>query len=199
MGTINAAMVKQLREKSGAGIMDCKEALTECDGDMEKAVEYLRKKGLATAQKRAGRSTSEGVVQSYIHMGGKIGVLVEVNCETDFVAKTDDFNEFTKNIAMHIAATSPVGISQEDVPQDVVDREMDIYRAQAREMGKPDKIVDKIAEGKLSKFFKESCLMNQAYVRDPEKTITDYLNEVIGKTGERISIKRFARFQIGES
>ena len=199
MGTINAAMVKQLREKSGAGIMDCKEALTECDGDMEKAVEYLRKKGLATAQKRAGRSTSEGVVQSYIHMGGKIGVLVEVNCETDFVAKTDDFNEFTKNIAMHIAATSPVGISQEDVPQDVVDREMDIYRAQAREMGKPDKIVDKIAEGKLSKFFKESCLMNQAYVRDPDKTITDYLNEVIGKTGERISIKRFARFQIGES
>jgi elongation factor Ts len=179
--------------------MDCKEALTECDGDMEKSVEYLRKKGLATAQKRAGRSTSEGVVQAYIHMGGKIGVLVEVNCETDFVAKTDDFQEFAKNIAMHIAATSPVGISQEDVPQDVVDREMDIYRAQAREMGKPDKIVDKIAEGKLSKFFKESCLMNQAYVRDPDMTITDYLNEVIAKTGERISIKRFARFQIGAS
>jgi len=199
MGTINAAMVKQLREKSGAGIMDCKEALTECDGDMEKAVEYLRKKGLATAQKRAGRSTSEGVVQAYIHMGGKIGVMVEVNCETDFVAKTDDFQEFAKNIAMHIAATSPVGISQEDVPQEVVDREMDIYRAQAKEMGKPDNIIDKIAEGKLSKFYKESCLMNQAYVRDPDLTITDYLNEVIGKTGERISIKRFARFQIGES
>ena len=199
MGAINAAMVKQLREKSGAGIMDCKEALTECDGDLEKAVEFLRKKGLATAQKRAGRSTSEGVVQAYIHMGGKIGVLVEVNCETDFVAKTDDFQEFAKNIAMHIAATSPVGISQEDVPQDVVDREMDIYRAQALEMGKPEKIVDKIAEGKLSKFFKESCLMNQAYVRDPDMTITDYLNEVIAKTGERISIKRFARFQIGAS
>ncbi len=199
MGTINAAMVKQLREKSGAGIMDCKEALTECDGDMDKAVEYLRKKGLATAQKRAGRSTSEGVVQAYIHMGGKIGVLVEVNCETDFVAKTDDFQEFTKNIAMHIAATSPVGLSQEDVPQEIVDREMDIYRAQAKEMGKPDKIIDKIAEGKLSKFFKESCLMNQAYVRDPDLTITDYLNEVIAKTGERISIKRFVRFQIGES
>ena len=199
MGAINAAMVKQLREKSGAGIMDCKEALTECDGDMDKSIEFLRKKGLATAQKRAGRSTSEGVVQSYIHMGGKIGVMVEVNCETDFVAKTDDFKDFAKNVAMHIAATSPVGISQEDVPQEVVDREMDIYRAQAREMGKPDKIIDKIAEGKLSKFYKESCLMNQAYVRDPEKTITDYLNEVIAKTGESISIKRFARYQIGES
>jgi len=199
MGAINAAMVKQLREKSGAGIMDCKEALTECDGDMDKSIEFLRKKGLATAQKRAGRSTSEGVVQAYIHMGGKIGVMVEVNCETDFVAKTDDFKDFAKNVAMHIAATSPVGISQEDVPQEVVDREMDIYRAQAREMGKPDKIIDKIAEGKLSKFYKESCLMNQAYVRDPEKTITDYLNEVIAKTGESISIKRFARYQIGES
>lgn len=199
MGTINAAMVKQLREKSGAGIMDCKEALTECDGDMDKAVEYLRKKGLATAQKRAGRSTSEGIVQAYIHMGGKIGVMVEVNCETDFVAKTDDFQEFAKNIAMHIAATSPVSITQEDVPQDVVDREMEIYRAQAKEMGKPEKIIDKIAEGKLSKFFKESCLMNQAYVRDPDLTITDYLNEVIGRTGEKITIKRFARFQIGES
>jgi len=199
MGTISAAMVKQLREKSGAGIMDCKEALKECDGDMDKAVEYLRKKGLATAQKRAGRSTSEGVVQAYIHMGGKIGVMVEVNCETDFVAKTDDFQEFAKNIAMHIAATSPVGISQEDVPQEVVDREMDIYRAQAKELGKPDKIIDKIAEGKLGKFFKESCLMNQAYVRDPDLTITDYLNEVIGKTGEKISIKRFARFQIGDA
>jgi elongation factor Ts len=199
MGAINAAMVKQLREKSGAGIMDCKEALTECNGDMDKSIEFLRKKGLATAQKRAGRSTSEGVVQAYIHMGGKIGVMVEVNCETDFVAKTDDFKDFAKNVAMHIAATSPVGISQEDVPQEVVDREMDIYRAQAKEMGKPDKIIDKIAEGKLSKFYKESCLMNQAYVRDPDKTITDYLNEVIAKTGERISIKRFARYQIGES
>ena len=199
MGAINAAMVKQLREKSGAGIMDCKEALTECNGDMDKSIEFLRKKGLATAQKRAGRSTSEGVVQAYIHMGGKIGVMVEVNCETDFVAKSDDFKDFAKNIAMHIAAPSPVGISQEDVPQEVVDREMDITRAQAKEMGKPDKIIDKIAEGKLSKFYKESCLMNQAYVRDPDKTISDYLNEVIAKTGEKISIKRFARYQIGES
>jgi len=199
MTTISAAMVKQLREKSGAGIMDCKQALAECDADIEKAVDFLRKKGLATAKKRAGRATMEGAVQSYIHMGGKIGVLVEVNCETDFVAKTDDFIEFVKNIAMHIAAANPVGIVEEDVSQDVIEREKEIYRAQALEMGKPEKMIDKIAEGKLNKFYKESCLMNQAYVRDPNITITDYLNDVIAKTGEKMTIKRFARFQIGES
>ena len=198
MTTISAGMVKQLREKSGAGIMDCKQALAECEGDIEKAVDFLRKKGLATAKKRAGRATMEGAVQSYIHMGGKIGVLVEVNCETDFVAKTDDFLAFVKNIAMHVAATSPVGIVEEDVPLDVIDREKEIYRAQALEMGKPEKMVDKIADGKLNKFFKESCLMNQAYVKDPNMTITDYLNDVIAKTGEKITIKRFARFQVGE-
>ncbi len=198
MTTISAGMVKQLREKSGAGIMDCKQALSECEGDIEKAVDFLRKKGLATAKKRAGRATMEGAVQSYIHMGGKIGVLVEVNCETDFVAKTDDFLAFVKNIAMHVAATNPVGIVEEDVPQDVIDREKEIYRAQALEMGKPEKMVDKIADGKLNKFFKESCLMNQAYVKDPNMTITDYLNDVIAKTGEKITIKRFARFQVGE-
>lgn len=190
-------MVKELREKSGAGMMDCKAALSECDGDMEKAIDFLRKKGIATATKRAGRATSEGTVQSYIHMGGKIGVLVEVNCETDFVAKTDDFCEFARNIAMHIAATSPVGITPEDVPQAVVDREREIYRAQVIEMGKPEQMVEKIAEGKLNKFFKESCLMNQQYVKEPDKTIADYLNEVIAKTGEKITIKQFARFQIG--
>jgi elongation factor Ts len=190
-------MVKELREKSGAGMMDCKAALTECDGDMEKAVDYLRKKGIATAAKRAGRATSEGTVQSYIHMGGKIGVMVEVNCETDFVAKTDDFKEFAKNIAMHVAATNPVGIVPEDVPQEVIDREREIYKAQVLEMGKPENMVEKIAEGKLNKFFKESCLMNQQYVKEPDKTIADYLNEVIAKTGEKITIKRFARFQIG--
>lgn len=178
--------------------MDCKQALAECEGDIEKAVDFLRKKGLATAKKRAGRATMEGAVQSYIHMGGKIGVLVEVNCETDFVAKTDDFLAFVKNIAMHVAATNPVGIVEEDVPQDVIDREKEIYRAQALEMGKPEKMVDKIADGKLNKFFKESCLMNQAYVKDPNMTITDYLNDVIAKTGEKITIKRFARFQVGE-
>jgi len=199
MTEISAAMVKQLREKSGAGIMDCKQALSECEGDIEKASDFLRKKGLATAKKRAGRATMQGTVQSYIHMGGKIGVLVEVNCETDFVAKTDDFLAFVKNIAMHVAASNPVGIVEEDVPQDVIDKEKEIYRAQALEMGKPEKMIDKIAEGKLGKFFKESCLMNQAYVKDPNITITDYLNDVIAKTGEKITIKRFARFQIGES
>ncbi len=197
MADISAAMVKELREKSGAGIMDCKEALAECDGDMEKAVDFLRKKGLATAAKRAGRATSEGTIQSYIHMGGKIGVMVEVNCETDFVAKTDDFVEFAKNLAMHIAATGPVGIVAEDVPEAIINREKEIYRDQALEMGKPEKMIDKIVEGKLNKFYKESCLMNQQYVKDPDKTISDYLNEVIAKTGEKIAIKRFARFQVG--
>ena len=177
--------------------MDCKAALTECDGDLEKAVDFLRKKGIATAAKRAGRATSEGTVQSYIHMGGKIGVMVEINCETDFVAKTDDFKEFAKNIAMHVAATNPVGIAPEDVPQEVVDREREIYKAQVIEMGKPEQMVEKIAEGKLNKFFKENCLMNQQYVKEPDKSIADYLNEVIAKTGEKITIKRFARFQIG--
>lgn len=198
MSEISAAMVKQLREKSGAGIMDCKHALAESSGDIEKAIEYLRKKGLATAQKRAGRATKEGAVQAYIHMGGKIGVLVEVNCETDFVAKTDDFTAFVKNIAMHVAAANPVGILPEDVPAQVIEKEKEIYRAQALEMGKPEKMVDKIAEGKLSKFFKESCLMNQAYVRDPNMTIQDYMNDVIAKTGEKINIRRFARFQVGD-
>jgi elongation factor Ts len=198
MATISAETVKQLREKTGAGIMDCKEALAQGNGDMEKAVEFLRKKGLATAQKRAGRTLSEGMIASYIHLGGKIGVMVEVNCETDFVAKTDDFKDFAKNIAMHIAATNPLGIKPEDVPQSVIDKEKEIYRAQALETGKPEKMLDKIAEGKLVKFFKESCLMNQAYVKAPEKTIADYLNEVIAKTGENITIKRFVRFQLGE-
>jgi elongation factor Ts len=197
MPEITATMVKQLREKSGAGIMDCKVALKECDGDMEKASDFLRKKGLATAAKRAGRATQEGTIQSYIHMGGKIGVLVEVNCETDFVAKTPAFTEFVRNIAMHIAAANPVSITAEDVPRAIIEKEMEIYRAQVLEMGKPEKMVEKIAEGKLNKFFKECCLLNQQYVREPDKTIADYLNEVIAKTGEKIAVKRFARFQIG--
>ena len=197
MADISATMVKELREKTGAGIMDCKEALAECQGDMEKAVDFLRKKGLATAAKRAGRATSEGTIQSYIHMGGKIGVMVEVDCETDFVAKTDDFIEFARNLAMHIAATSPVGITSDDVSADIIDRERAIYRDQALEMGKPEKMIDKIIDGKMNKFFKDSCLMNQQYVKDPDKSIADYLNEVIAKTGEKITIKRFARFQVG--
>jgi elongation factor Ts len=197
MTTISAAMVKELRERSGAGIMDCKEALKESNGDMEKAADYLRKKGLATALKRAGREASEGVVQSYIHMGGKIGVLVEVNCETDFVAKTPDFQEFAKNIAMHIAAASPLGVVPEDISADVLEREKEIYRAQAREMGKPENMLEKIIDGKMNKFYKDSCLLNQMYVRDTTLTIADVINDMIAKTGEKITIKRFARFQIG--
>ena len=197
MGDISAAMVKQLREKTGAGIMDCKEALSECDADVDKAIDFLRKKGLATAQKRAGRAMSEGLVESYIHMGGKIGVLVEINCETDFVAKTDDFKAFVKNIAMHIAATNPVGIVPEDISDDVISKEREIYLAQAAEMGKPEKVAEKIVQGKIDKFIKDACLMNQAYVKEPGKSITDYLNEVIAKTGENITVRRFARFQLG--
>lgn len=199
MASISAGMVKELREKTGAGIMDCKEALTNTDGDMEKAVEFLRKKGLATAAKRAGRAMSEGAIQSYIHMGGKLGVMVEVNCETDFVAKNDDFQEFARNIAMHIAATNPLGIQPEDIPEEVINKEKEIYRAQALELGKPENIVDKIADGKLNKFIKDNCLMNQPYVRDPEKSVSDLLNELIAKIGENITISRFVRFQVGES
>ncbi len=199
MATISADLVKQLREKTGAGIMDCKAALTENNGDMEKAVEYLRKKGLATAAKRAGRAVSEGTIQSYIHMGGKLGVMVEVGCETDFVAKNEEFQEFARNIAMHIAASNPLGITAEDIPQEVLDKELEIYKAQAKETGKPDNILDKIAQGKLQKFIKESSLVDQPYVRNPDITIADLLNELIAKIGENISIKRFARFQVGES
>ena len=198
MANISAALVKQLREKTGAGMMDCKNALSEVNGDIEKAIEFLRKKGLATAQKRAGRALSEGTIQSYIHMNGKLGVLVEVNCETDFVAKNEDFLAFAKNIAMHIAASNPLGITAEDVPEDVIETEKEIYRAQALEMGKPENVIDKIIEGKLKKFYEESCLLNQPYVRDTDMSISDLLNELIAKIGENISIKRFVRYQIGE-
>ena len=198
MVTISADLVKQLREKTGAGIMDCKSALADNSGDMEKAVEHLRKKGLATAAKRAGRAVSEGTIQSYIHMGGKLGVMVEVGCETDFVAKNEDFQEFARNIAMHIAASNPLGIVSEDIPQETIDKEREIYKAQAKETGKPDNILEKIAQGKLQKFIKENCLMDQPYVRNPDITVADLLNELISKIGENITIKRFARFQVGE-
>ncbi|MFO8049443.1 MAG: translation elongation factor Ts [Desulfosudaceae bacterium] len=198
MGTISAGMVKELREKTGAGMMDCKEALTECNGDIEKSVDFLRTKGLAKAAKRSGRETAEGLVESYIHMGGKIGVLVEVNCESDFVAKTDDFKEFAKNIAMHIAASSPAGIEPEDVPAELVERERAVYREQVLEMGKPENMVDKIVEGKIKKFYKEACLMDQAYVKDPGISVRDYTNETVAKIGEVIRIKRFTRYQLGE-
>jgi elongation factor Ts len=190
-------MIKDLRTRTNAGIMDCKGALKEADGDMEKAVDFLRKKGLATALKRAGREASEGLVQSYIHTGGKIGVLVEINCETDFVAKTEDFQTFVKNMAMHVAAAKPLGIQREDVPEDVVQREENIYRAQALETGKPENIVDKIVQGKMEKFFRESCLLEQQYIRDPDITVQDLIHDMIAKAGEKIAVRRFVRYQLG--
>ena len=194
---IASELVKELREQTGVGIMACKNALQEANGDITQAVDLLRKKGIAKAQKREGRSASEGQVQAYIHMGGKIGVLVEVNCETDFSAKTEDFSNFVKNLAMHIAATNPMAIAEEGLPEDIVEREKEIYRAQALESGKPEKVVDKIVDGKMKKFISEVCLLKQEYVRDPDLTIEDLLNELKVKTGENIIIRRFARFQLG--
>jgi elongation factor Ts len=195
---ITPELVKTLRDRTQAGIMDCKEALKEADGDMDKAVEHLRKKGLATAQKRAGRATSQGQIGSYIHAGGKMGVMVEVNCETDFVGRTDQFGTFVHNIAMHIVAANPVCVRREEMPPEVVEKEKEIYRAQAQETGKPDQVIEKIVAGKLDKFFKDSCLLEQAYVKNPDITITDYLNDTIVQTGESITIRRFARFVLGE-
>jgi len=191
-------MVKELRQATGSGIMDCKRVLADAEGDMDKAIDLLRKKGLAKAAKRAGRSTSEGIIFPYIHTGAKLGVLVEINCESDFVAKTEGFIEFAKNIAMHIAATNPAGLSPEDVDQAVIDKEREIYRAQMLEEGKPENIIDKIVDGKVEKFYKDVCLMSQQYVKDPQKTIEEVLKETIGKIGENIQIRRFSRFQIGE-
>lgn len=196
---ISASMIKELREKTGVGIMDCKKALKESDGDIEKAIEYLRKKGIATAKKRGGRATSQGQIQSYIHAGGKIGVLVEINCETDFSAKTDDFTTFTKDIAMQIAASAPIAIDRENILEDVLEKEKDIYATQARESGKPEKIIDKIVEGKMKKFFSETCLLEQTFVKNPDITIQDLLNELMAKTGENIVISRFSRFQLGDA
>lgn len=198
MSAISAQLVKELREKTGAGMMDCKKALVESGGDLTKAVDFLRKKGLDTAKKRAGRATSEGTVQSYIHMGAKLGVMVEVSCETDFVAKNDDFIEFARNIAMHIAASNPLAIQSGDLSAEVIEKEKEIYQAQAKEQGKPDAVIEKIVAGKVAKFKKENCLVDQPYVRDPDKTVSDLLNELIAKIGENISIRRFARFQVGE-
>jgi elongation factor Ts len=198
MVQISAAMVKELREATGSGIMDCKRVLAEAEGNMENAVDLLRKKGLAKAAKRAGRSTSEGVILSYIHTGAKLGVLVEVNCESDFVAKTENFQQFVKNIAMHIAAANPMGLNPEDIDLAVIEKEKEIFRAQMLEEGKPENIIDKIVEGKVEKFYKEVCLMSQQYVKDPQQTITDLVKETISSIGENIQIKRFARFQIGE-
>lgn len=198
MVEISAAMVKELREATGSGIMDCKRVLAEAEGDYQTAVDLLRKKGLAKAAKRAGRSTSEGLIHSYIHTGSKLGVMVEVNCESDFVAKTDDFIDFVKNIAMHIAAANPAGLAPEDVDPAIIAKEREIFTAQMLEEGKPENMIAKIVDGKIEKFYKDVCLMSQQYVKDPQKTITDVLKEAIAKIGENIQIRRFVRFQIGE-
>ncbi len=195
--TITSQMVKELRDKTNAGMMDCKKALTETSGDMEKAVDLLRQKGLAVAAKRAGRETKEGVVDCYIHAGGKLGVMIEVGCETDFVAKTDDFKAFAKNVAMHIAAVNPVSVTREEIPAELLEREREIYVNQALESGKPQQIVDKIVGGKIEKYLAEVCLMEQKYVKNPDLSVQDLLNELVAKMGENISIKNFVRFQIG--
>ena len=198
MANVTSAMVKELRERTQAGMMDCKKALVESDGDMEKAVAYLREKGLAAAAKKAGRVASEGAVESYIHMGGKIGVLVEVNCETDFVAKTDTFKTLCHDIALQIAATNPLCVSKEEVPQEVLEREKEILRQQALNEGKPEKIVDRMVEGRIEKYYKENVLLEQAFVKDPEKNIATLVNEATLASGEKISIRRFVRFECGE-
>jgi elongation factor Ts len=194
---ITSQMVKELRDKTSAGMMDCKKALGETEGDMEKAVDLLRKKGLAVAAKRAGRATSEGVVETYIHAGGKLGVMIELNCETDFVAKTDQFRELARDLGMHIAASNPLSVDREGVPADILAREKDIYVQQALELGKPENIVEKIVSGKVEKYLAEICLLEQKYVKNPDLSIQDLLTDCIGKMGENISIRRFARFQIG--
>jgi len=198
--SVSALDVKDLREKTGAGMMDCKKALTESGGDMEKAIDILRKKGLSAAAKKADRVASEGVVGSYIHAGGKIGVLLEVNCETDFVAKTDEFQQLVKDICMHIAAANPSYVRREEVPAAELDREKDIYRDQAKASGKPENILDKIVEGKLEKFYGDVCLLDQIFVKDPDgkKKIKDIITEKVAKIGENISVRRFSRYQLGE-
>lgn len=194
---ITSQMVKDLRDKTGAGMMDCKKALSEAEGDIEKAVDLLRQKGLAVAAKRAGRATSEGTIETYIHAGGKIAAMVELSCESDFVAKTDGFKEFARDLALHVAAVNPVAISREEIPEEVLTREKDIYVQQALDSGKPENIVEKMVGGKMEKFIKEIALLDQQFVKDPDYTIQELITDLIGKMGEVISIKRIARFQVG--
>lgn len=194
---ITSQMVKELRDKTNAGMMDCKKALTEHDGDMNKAVDFLRQKGLAVAAKRADRTTSEGIIETYIHAGGKLGAMVEVGCETDFVAKTDAFITFAKDIAMHVAAANPISLVREDVPADVLEREKAIYIQQALDSGKPANIAEKIVSGKMDKYFAEVCLLEQKFVKDPDVSIQDMLSQLVATMGENITIKRFARFAVG--
>jgi len=198
MAEIAAAAVKELRDRTGAGMMDCKRALQETGGDMETAVEWLRKKGAAAAEKRVGKAAREGIVASYIHHSGKVGVIVELNCETDFVARTDDFQELARDIAMHVAASDPIAVSQEDVAEATIAKEREIYKAQAMEEGKPENIAEKIVDGRLRKFFEERTLLDQKYVKDPERSVSERIQETQAKLGEKIAVGRFARFKIGE-
>lgn len=195
---ISSAMVKELRVKTGAGMMDCKEALAAVEGDFEQAIDFLRKKGLSAATKRSSKAAKDGTVSSYIHMGGKIGVLVEINCETDFVAKTGDFQAMGKDIAMHIAASNPLYVRPDELPEDALNREKEIYRSQLREEGKPEKIWDKIIEGKLKKYYEDVCLTEQKFIKNTDITVGILVSNMIAKTGENIIIRRFARFQLGE-
>ena len=198
MTQITAQSVRMLRQKTGLGMMDCKKALQETGGDSEKAIEYLRKQGLSAAEKRAGRDASEGLIQAYIHQGSRLGVLLEVNCETDFVARTDDFQEFAKDVAMHIAASQPLAVEREGVPADAVERERAIYLEQAKNEGKPEHIAEKIVEGRMEKFYQENCLMEQVFVKNPDQTIGELVTEITAKIGEKITVRRFERFVLGE-
>ncbi|MGE5371328.1 MAG: translation elongation factor Ts [Solirubrobacterales bacterium] len=195
---VSAGMVKELRERTGVGMMDCKAALVEAEGDMEKAIDILRTKGLAKAAKKAGRVATDGAVESYVHMGGRIGVLVEVNSETDFVAKTDDFKTLCRDIAMQIAASNPTFVRREEVSAEAIEHEKTILRQQALNEGKPEKVVDKMVEGRIEKFYKENCLLEQAFIKDTDKTVQEIINEKIMKLGENISVRRFARYEVGE-
>ena len=195
---ISAGAIKELRQRTGVGMMDCKKALVECAGNVDEAIDLLRKKGLAKAAKRAGRETAEGLITAYIHPGAKIGVMVDVNCETDFVARTEDFKNLAKEIAMHIAAMNPIAISREDVPAEIIEKEKEILQVEAAASGKPEKVLDKIVEGRLEKFFTEQCLLEQAYVKNPEITVKDLIYDTMAKLGENIAVRRFTRYQLGE-
>ena len=198
MSAILASVVKELRDMSGAGMMECKKALTEASGNIEQAIDILRKSGAAKARKKSGRSTKEGIILPYIHPGSKLGVLIEINCETDFVAKTDDFQNLTKDIAMHIAASAPMSISREEIPSDTLEREKEIYTDQAKQSGKPENVIEKMIDGRLNKFYQENVLLEQTFVKDPDKTVQDLITDTVAKLGENIIISRFSRFQLGE-
>lgn len=197
--SIDAKLVKALRDRTGAGMMDCKKALVKSNGDMDNAIDFLRKSGIAKAEKKGSRETKEGIIYSYIHSGGRLGVLIELNCETDFVAKTDEFTELAHNFAMQVAATNPVSLDRDDVSPELIDREKNIYLDQAKKEGKPDAIIQKMVDGRINKFFQESCLLEQTYIKDPDKKVADLLNETISSLGENISINQYTRFAIGES